>query len=68
MFPLCDGFRLLLSMAIDGPIARNNHSVGTPLNENENPTFHFYFFNKGRRENSKDVVTNLSLKLATSGN
>ena len=31
MLPLCDGFRLLLSMAINGPIARNLRSVGTPL-------------------------------------
>ena len=31
VFPLCNGFRLFLSMAIDGPIAKNHRSVGTPL-------------------------------------
>ena len=29
--PLCDGFRLFLSIAIDGSIAYNCSSVGTPL-------------------------------------
>ena len=33
MFPLCNGFRLLLSMAIDGPITRNHCSLCVhPLN------------------------------------
>ena len=31
MFPLGDGFRLLLLMDIDGQIARNHRSVDTPL-------------------------------------
>ena len=31
MFPQCDGFRLLLLMAIDDPIAKNHRSVGTPI-------------------------------------
>ena len=31
MFPLCDGFRLFLSIANDGPISSNGRSVGTPL-------------------------------------
>ena len=31
VFPLCDGFRLFLPMAMDGPIAKNHCSVGTLL-------------------------------------
>ena len=31
VFLLCNGFRLFLSMAIDGPITKNHRSVGTPL-------------------------------------
>ena len=31
VFSLCDGFRLFLTIAVDAPIARNPHSVGTPL-------------------------------------
>ena len=31
VFLLCNGFRFFLSMAIDGPIAKNHRFVGTPL-------------------------------------
>ena len=44
MFPLCDGLRLLLSMAIDGPIARNHRSVGTPLEDLETDKVIIYLY------------------------